>query len=93
MNGAMERDQPFYLCASSAKGGHRQSVRQDKLLGELFGAVHQHLADPARLERFKQAVHRRENQGSKANSKATITRLENQIAVLETENLTALLTG
>jgi len=83
MNGTMERDRSFYLCASAFNGGHRNSVRQDKLLSEVFGAVHQHLADPNRLERFRQAVRRRENQGSKGNSKATVSRLENQIAVLD----------
>ena len=84
MQGRCQGGYQFYMCGGAGRGLCTQnSVRQDKLLREIFGAVHTHLADPARLERFKQAVRRHENQGSKANSKATISRLENQITVLE----------
>ena len=84
MQGRCQGGYQFYMCGGAGRGLCTQnSVRQDKLLREIFGAVHTHLADPERLERFKQAVRRHENQGSKANSKATISRLENQIAVLE----------
>ena len=54
MQGRCQGGYQFYMCGGAGRGLCTQnSVRQDKLLGELFGAVHQHLADPARLERFK----------------------------------------
>lgn len=83
MHGRMDGGAPRYVCASSVNGGHRNPVRQDRLMGELFGAIHKHLADSERLERFKQAVRRRENQVDNVILKTTISRMENRIAALD----------
>jgi len=82
MHGKTEGGRATYVCAGASEGGHRNPVRQDRLMAEMFGAIHTHLADPERLERFKQAVRRRENQCDNITLKSTISRVENRIAAI-----------
>jgi len=84
MNGKQEGKYPFYLCTGHGVGlCTRNSVRQDRLLAEIFGAIERHFADdPGRVERFRQAVRKRAGARGDRQDKATINRLEKNIAAL-----------
>ena len=84
MQGKHEGKKPFYMCGGHGRGlCNRNSVRQDQLLMEIFGAVQSHFTDdPARVERFRQAARKVADGHGGRHHKTTVSRLENRIAAL-----------